>query len=305
MVISDILTVTLILTLTLNDPCHAVKEMRAAMLVLYIQDCFLPGGSVAVNQGETIIPIINNIRKDSGELFKLVVLSKESHCPHHVSFASSHPGKAPYDVVQIKYLTNGTLCSDNINQTKVPGVLTCPANLETLPFQQKLWPDHCVEDVTSGPTSSSISKQLTVSTSDVIIKTGTTCQLDTYSAFYDNGHLFETELEGTLKSNQINTVFVMGLAPDFDVTHTALDAISLGYKTFTVVDASKFRANGTEDEALAEMSEKGVVLIRSDEVKDFLTGKMPRNTAKKMATQGTQLPAFILYVVVAHCYFLN
>ncbi|CAL1526789.1 unnamed protein product [Lymnaea stagnalis] len=300
--VNDVINVFFILTLSLRVQCQAVADMRAAMLIIDIQTCFLPAGSLAIEQADIIIPIINDLRKDSGKLFKLVVLSQDWHCPKHVSFASSHPGKKPFETAPLRYFSNGTLCYDNTNQTKVPGVLTCPAADETRHLEQMLWPDHCVEDVTSGPTSSNISKELTVTASDVIIKKGTHCQIDSYSAFYDNGRFSATELDAILKSNGIDTVFVMGLALDFCVKYTALDAKQLGYKTYTVVDASMAVAKDTEKKALGEMDAAGVELITSHKVWDILTGKGKSNTAVRLTLEGTHLLTLTSHVLLLRFY---
>lgn len=132
---------------------------------------------------------------------------------------------------------------------------------------QRLWPDHCVIN----STSADISSKLTRSSNDIIIKKGYNCKVDSYSAFYDNGKFTHTELDGILKSSKIDTVFVVGLAEDYCVYYTSVDAKELGYETYMVEDASRGVSLDTTRDALANMRKKGVQIIQSSEIGKFLT----------------------------------
>lgn len=128
-------------------------QKKTALLIIDVQNCFLPGGSLAVNDGDQIIPIINSIR----DLFDVVVLTQDWHCLNHISFASQHPDSQIFDEISLNYDSNGKLCSD----------------CSDFVVNQTLWPDHCVMD-TSG---AQLSPVLQVEPSDLVIKKGDDCQV--------------------------------------------------------------------------------------------------------------------------------
>ncbi|XP_012938427.1 nicotinamidase [Aplysia californica] len=241
---------------------------RAALIIVDVQTCFLSGGSLAVTDGDDVIPVINRIRQQFGGLFSLVVLSQDWHCPTHVSFASSHPGKNVLDVVPLKYQSDGTLClGGSISKTNFPNATTCQGDRE---LDQVLWPVHCVQDVTTGPTSSNLADSLDRASSDVIIRKGSYCEIDSYSLFFDNGGIKSTGLEHTFRAAGIDTVFVTGLALDYCVYYTSLDARKLGFNTYTVLDASRGVADETVQTAKLDMSRNGVNLINSQDIDDVM-----------------------------------
>ncbi|XP_059158820.1 nicotinamidase-like isoform X3 [Physella acuta] len=242
------------------------KNTRTALLIIDVQDCFVEGGSLAVSNGSQIIPVINRVRKEFGDEFDVVVMSKDWHCPDHVSFAASHPGKNVGDVINLTYTLDGHLCSDQDYPTTVPDLVKCPPTGTNKKIQQMVWPVHCVQNVTSGPTSSNIAESLFTTANDVIIYKGNHCQVDSYSAFYDNGRFGETKLKNELTSRGIDTVYIVGLALDYCVYYTAKDAIELGFKTFVVKDACRGVAATTSAQALEDIVAKGGQVVSSNNI---------------------------------------
>ncbi|OYD45713.1 nicotinamidase [Sphingobacterium cellulitidis] len=172
-----------------------------ALIIVDVQYDFLPGGSLEVPKGDEIIPIINNIQKD----YDLVVASQDWHPQGHLSFASQHENKLPYEIIDLDGL------------------------------EQVLWPDHCIQE----SYGSQISEELQTNRVEAIFRKGMDPKIDSYSAFYDNGKRKDTGLAGYLKARNIDEVHVCGLAADFCVFFTAMDAISEGFKTSIISKATK------------------------------------------------------------------
>src|SRR6266536_2461190 len=147
------------------------------LLVVDVQNCFMPGGSLAVNDGDKIVPIINRL----APAFEHVILTQDWHTPGHISFASSHPGKKPFDTTSLPYGT------------------------------QVLWPDHCVQ----GTADSDLHKDLKIPHAELIIRKGYRRQVDSYSAFFEADGKTPTGLVGYLRERGLNHVFNAALATDF------------------------------------------------------------------------------------------
>jgi nicotinamidase/pyrazinamidase len=173
--------------------------MKTALLIIDLQNDFLPGGSLAVLDGDRIIPSINKLQKH----YDLVVATQDWHPADHGSFASQQPGKKKYEM----------------------------AELGGLP--QVLWPDHCVQ----GSVGAALSTALDQKRIAAIFRKGMDAAIDSYSAFFDNGHQKATGLEGYLRGLGVDTVHVCGLAADYCVFYSAMDAISLGFRV-TILDAA-------------------------------------------------------------------
>lgn len=201
-----------------------------AIIVVDIQNDFLPGGALAVQEGDQIIPIVNKLMKK----FDLVVATQDWHPQEHGSFASNHKHMNPGDHIMLYGL------------------------------DQILWPDHCVQQ-SSG---ADFSNDLDVSTINNIFRKGTDILIDSYSGFFDNGKKKETGLDNYLKSKGVEMVFVVGLATDYCVKYTAIDAAELGYRTFVIPDATKAvnLQDGDFEKAIEEMKSKGVGVINSVEI---------------------------------------
>lgn len=201
--------------------------MRALILVDMQYD-FLPGGALAVPDGDAVIGVANALQ----DAFELVVASQDWHPPNHSSFASQHPGKKPGDVVELDGLT------------------------------QILWPDHCVEN-THG---AEFSRRLRRDKIRAVFHKGTDPKIDSYSSFFDNAHRRATGLGDYLFQNHVRQVVLTGLATDYCVKFTALDAIDLSFETSVVVDGCRgIDINpGDVDRALEEMRKAGVALVQSN-----------------------------------------
>jgi len=201
-----------------------------ALIVVDVQNDFLPDGALAVSEGDQIIPIVNKLMHK----FDLVVATQDWHPKEHGSFASNHKNKKPGD------------------------------QIELFGLDQVLWPDHCIQHTYGAE----ISKALNASVIDHIVKKGTDILIDSYSGFFDNGKKKETGLHDYLKSKEVDIVFVVGLATDYCVKFTALDAAALGYRTFVVPDATRaVKLNDRDfDEALEEMKAARIGMINSQEL---------------------------------------
>jgi nicotinamidase/pyrazinamidase len=199
------------------------------LLVVDVQNCFMPGGSLAVNDGDKIVPIINRL----APAFEHVILTQDWHTPGHISFASSHPGKKPFETVSLPYGT------------------------------QVLWPDHCVQ----GTPSAELHKDLRIPKAELIIRKGYRHQMDSYSAFYEADGKTPTGLVGYLRERGLTTVFLVGLATDFCVFWSAMDARKAGFNALVIEDATRgIDAGGSMGKAWQEMLGAGVKRIQSSDV---------------------------------------
>lgn len=201
-----------------------------ALIVVDIQNDFLPGGALAVKDGDQIIPVVNELMPK----FDLVVATKDWHPADHESFASNHRGRQVGDVIKLKGIP------------------------------QVLWPDHCVQDTAGAEFADSLEVDLI----QKIFYKGTDPAIDSYSGFFDNGKEKDTGLASFLKSNGILQVFIVGLATDYCVKYTALDAADIGFRTTVILDAIKAVNLNPEDEdlAIASMKKSGVLIIHSYEL---------------------------------------
>ena len=201
----------------------------SALLVIDVQNCFLPGGSLAVKDGEQVVPVINKIAKS----FANVVMTQDWHTPGHVSFASTHAGKKPFETVDLAY------------------------------GKQVLWPDHCVQ----GTDGASLSKELAIPQAELIIRKGFHKDVDSYSAFTEADGKTTTGLAAYLKARNVARVFVAGLATDFCVAWTALDARKAGFETYVVEDACRgIDTQGSLAKAWTDMDKAGVKRIQSSDI---------------------------------------
>jgi nicotinamidase/pyrazinamidase len=197
-----------------------------ALIIVDVQNDFLPGGALAVKDGFDIIPVINSIQTK----FDLVVATQDWHPAEHKSFASNHPGEKAFDEI----------------------------DLDGLP--QVLWPDHCVQQ-THG---AAFSDQLDSKRIEAIFRKGMDKNIDSYSGFFDNGKRKSTGLAPYLKGRNITSVFVAGLAADFCVYFTAMDALESGFKTAIITDATKAIDNEKLDNNCDAFVSKGGSLVTSN-----------------------------------------
>ena len=194
-----------------------------ALLVIDVQNDFCPGGALAVAGGDEIVAGINAIM---GE-FDVVILTQDWHPAGHSSFASVHDGQAPYDMIEMPY------------------------------GSQVLWPDHCIQ----GTQGAAFHAMLETDRADLIIRKGYNPAIDSYSGFFENDHKTPTGLEGYLRTRGITEVTFVGLALDFCVNYSAVDATQLGFKVEVRTDLCRaINLNGSLAEATKAMTGAGVML---------------------------------------------
>ena len=192
-----------------------------ALLVIDVQNCFIPGGSLAVKDGDAVVPVINKLAR----AFANVVVTQDWHTADHISFASQHKGKKPFETTKVKYGT------------------------------QVLWPDHCVQ----GTEGAALHKDLALPHAQLMIRKGFRKDTDSYSAFTEADGKTTTGLAGYLKARGIKHVFLSGLATDFCVAWSALDARKAGFAATVVDDACRgIDLNGSLKKAWTDMTRAGV-----------------------------------------------
>lgn len=197
--------------------------MTRALIVIDVQNDFCPSGSLAVTGGDEIIPRINAMMGD----FAATVLTQDWHSAGHSSFASSHAAKGPYALIDMPY------------------------------GPQVLWPDHCIQ----GSNGANFHADLNTDAADMIIRKGYNPAIDSYSAFFENDHKTPTGLEGYLHNRGITTLTMVGLATDFCVQYSALDAAKLGFDVTVLEGACRaIDLDGSLASARAAMQSAGVKL---------------------------------------------
>lgn len=197
------------------------------LILVDLQNDFLPGGALAVTDGDAVIPVANKLQSK----FPLVVATQDWHPANHGSFAANHPGRSVFEQIDL----NGLV--------------------------QTLWPTHCVQ----GTSGANLATGLDQTHITQVFPKGTDPDIDSYSGFFDNGHRRSTGLGEYLKARSVTDVYVCGLATDYCVKFTALDAIGLGFKTHFIEDASRgvnIRPNDVPN-AIKKMQKAGVVIVQS------------------------------------------
>jgi nicotinamidase/pyrazinamidase len=201
----------------------------SALLVIDVQNCFLPGGSLAVKDGDQVIPVINRLAKG----FANVVLTQDWHTAGHISFASAHAGKKPFETIDLAY------------------------------GKQVLWPDHCVQ----GTDGAALSKDLSIPQAGLVVRKGYHKDVDSYSAFTEADGKTTTGLAAYLKARNLQRLFIAGLATDFCVAWTAMDARKAGFDAYVVEDACRgIDTQGSLAKAWADMEKAGVKRINSSDI---------------------------------------
>lgn len=260
--ISSLLLLALIALFFSTEAIQARRRRESpkrALLMIDVQNCFVEGGTLAVAGGLGIVPTINRIRNRYDQHFDLVVRTQDWHCPNHASFASMHDGYAPFSQKQLLYTRSANLCHTEGLSSRANYGVDC-TGVETVPLTQTLWPDHCIQNTTDADFVSTLIKK----NSDVVVQKGFKCDLDSYSAFYDNGHFAATVLNGILEQHDIDEVYLVGIAYDYCVYYSSVDAKSFhGYKTFVIEDATAGIAPETIASAKADMKSRGIHLIKS------------------------------------------
>ena len=202
---------------------------KSVLIAVDVQNCFVEGGTLPVAKGSEVVPVINRI----STAFENIVVTQDWHTKGHASFASAYDGKKPFETTKLSYGT------------------------------QVLWPDHCVQ----GTKDAELHKDLSLPSAQLIIRKGYHPKVDSYSAFMEADTKTATGLSGYLKQRGIKTVFVTGLATDFCVAWTAMDARAAGFEVYVVEDACRaIDLNGSLAAAWKNMAAKGVKRIQSDDI---------------------------------------
>jgi nicotinamidase/pyrazinamidase len=202
---------------------------RDLLLVVDVQNDFLPGGALAVPEGDAIVPLINAL----AQRFAHVALTQDWHVPGHLSFASSHAGRAPFDTITLSY------------------------------GPQILWPDHCVQ----GSFGAEFSPALSIPGAELIVRKGYRREIDSYSAFCEADGATLTGLAGYLRERGFNRVFLAGLATDFCVAYSAVDARKAGFEVAVIEDACRaIDTGGSLTAAWERMNDAGVARTASTEL---------------------------------------
>ena len=204
-------------------------DEASALLVIDVQNCFLPGGSLAVKDGEQVVPIINRIAKG----FANVVMTQDWHTAGHVSFASSHSGKKPFETIDLKY------------------------------GKQVLWPDHCVQ----GTDGANLHPALKIPHAELVIRKRYRKDVDSYSAFMEADGKTPTGLTGYLRDRGLTQVYLCGLATDFCVGWSAVDARKAGFGAAVIEDACRgIDVGGSLAKAWTDMQAAGVRRLQSSDL---------------------------------------
>lgn len=197
---------------------------KSALIVVDVQNGFMPGGNLEVKEADQIIPSINQLAKQFG----CIVLTQDWHTEDHISFAENHIGKQPFETIELAYGT------------------------------QVLWPKHCIQ----GTHDADFHPALDIPTAQLIIRKGFHQHIDSYSAFLEADHQTSTGLKGYLNSREIDTVYIVGVATDFCVAWTAMDAIKLGFDTYVIDDATAaIDLNGSLAQSWLQMTQIGIKRI--------------------------------------------
>lgn len=196
-----------------------------ALILVDLQNDFCPGGALPVPEGDAVIPVANSLQSR----FDLVVATQDWHPANHASFAANHPGRQPGEII----------------------------DLDGLP--QVLWPVHCVQ----GTWGAELHPALDQTRIARVFRKGIDPRIDSYSGFFDNGRRYATGLAEYLRDRGVNKVFVCGLATDYCVKFTALDAIDVGFATYVVLDACRGVGvrPGDIQRAVSEMQARGIVMV--------------------------------------------
>jgi len=204
-------------------------DASAVLIVVDVQNDFCPGGALAVPGGDEVIPIINRLAHH----FAHVVLTQDWHTPGHRSFVSAHPGKRPFDTVDLPY------------------------------GSQILWPDHCVQ----GTRGAAFHDALDVPAAELIVRKGYHREIDSYSAFFENDRRTPTGLAGYLRERGLGRIYLAGLATDFCVRYSAEDARALGFDTVVIDDACRaIDTGGSLAAAWNSFQRLGIRRMASEEI---------------------------------------
>jgi nicotinamidase/pyrazinamidase len=203
-----------------------------ALILVDIQNDFMPGGPLAVPFGDEIIPLVNELQNS----FNLVAATQDWHPQSHKSFASNHPGKKVFETIMLHGL------------------------------EQVLWPDHCIQ----GSVGAQIHASININKVEGIFRKGMDVEIDSYSAFYDNGYKKTTGLAGYLRERKIKKVFICGLAADYCVYYTAKDSLKENFETYIIEDATRAIDPNGFVKATEKILSSGGKIIKSNLLHQYL-----------------------------------
>ena len=213
----------------MTAPAPITPGERDVLVVVDVQNGFMPGGSLPVPEGDRVVPVINRI----ASAFRHVVVTQDWHTPRHISFASSHAGKKPFDTIELPY------------------------------GPQILWPDHCIQ----GTIDADLHKDLAIPHAALLIRKGYRRHVDSYSAFLEADRTTMTGLSGYLRERGLDTAYFVGLATDFCVLWSSLDARRAGFNACVIEDATRgIDAGGSLARAWTDMARAGVGRIPSSSI---------------------------------------
>lgn len=204
-------------------------QSSVALLVIDVQNCFVDGGSLPVPSGAEVIPVINKI----APFFQNIIVTQDWHPEGHISFASTHPGGIPFEAIKLPY------------------------------GEQILWPDHCIQ----GSKDAALHPELNLPNAQLILRKGFHKDVDSYSAFMEADRKTSSGLAAYLRDRKIDAVYIVGLATDFCVAWTALDARDAGFSVYVVEDATRAITSGNSIESVWDaLNSKGVHRIQSEQI---------------------------------------
>eukprot|EP00588_Corethron_pennatum_P022835 CAMPEP_0194313246 /NCGR_PEP_ID=MMETSP0171-20130528/10124_1 /TAXON_ID=218684 /ORGANISM="Corethron pennatum, Strain L29A3" /LENGTH=343 /DNA_ID=CAMNT_0039068113 /DNA_START=117 /DNA_END=1148 /DNA_ORIENTATION=+ len=297
--------------LLISLPLIIAKGDKSALLVVDVQECFMDftgtgdPGTLAVADTSAIIPIINKMRKEAGRIFDTVVRSQDFHPDEHISFGptfglepfahlggngglpltcfSPDSGMTEDSACCPTYFVDRSLVDCDRQLCPIPentsaSVLNSPACTlcrdspdDCFETMQAMWTNHCLQVGDSG-----FPAQLYTEPEDVVVQKGYNTYVDSYSSFMDNTRKLKTKLDDTLTNLSIGTIYIVGIATDYCVYFTTLDALRLGYKVYVVTDAMRGISDVTVASALADMEAQGAIMLTSE---DILSMDYPINEA--------------------------
>ena len=206
-----------------------MTPVDAALVVIDVQNDFCPGGALEVPDGDAVVPMINRM----APRFAACILSQDWHPPGHLSFASSHTDKAPFETTPLPY------------------------------GEQVMWPDHCVQ----GTHGAAFHQDLVTESAELVIRKGFRREIDSYSAFFENDRSTPTGLSGYLRSRDISRLFFAGLATDFCVAYSAIDGAREGFEVAVIEDACRaIDLDGSLGSAWERMAAANVARVTSQEI---------------------------------------
>ncbi len=204
-----------------------IQNNTDCLLIIDVQNDFCTGGALEVPDGDAVVPVINAVSKE----FQHRILTQDWHPANHSSFASSHPGHSPFDPISMPY------------------------------GNQVLWPDHCVQ----GSSGAAFHPRLDITNAELILRKGFRVAIDSYSAFFENDQTTPTGLTGYLRSRGFERIFMAGLATDFCVAWSALDARSEGFDVVLIEDACRaIDMEGSLATAMKQMDDRNVIRMQSN-----------------------------------------